>query len=102
MFDTAPAKSGNKDKIIDWSAKHDTIQLENAIFTLLTTTGDLAQSRFAQVSDATLFDNGRTITYVSSTGNLYYDTNGSTDGGATLFATLAPSLALTYLDFAVT
>ena len=80
----------------------DTIRLENAIFTQLTTTGDLAASRFLRVTNAADFDNGRTITYVSSTGGLYYDTNGAAAGGATLFAALAPGLALTAADFFVT
>ena len=66
----------------------DTIQLENIIFAQLTTVGDLAPSRFLRVTNAADFDNGSTVTYVSSTGGLYYDTNGATAGGATQIAIL--------------
>ena len=80
----------------------DTIVLENAIFTLLTTTGDLSGALFTRVVNNADADNGRTITYVSSTGGLFYDTNGAAAGGATLFAVLDTGLALTAADFFVT
>ena len=80
----------------------DTIVLENGIFTLLTTTGDLSGARFTRVVNNADADNGRTITYVSSTGGLFYDTNGAAAGGATLFAVLDTGLALTAADFFVT
>jgi serralysin len=107
-FDVALGAS-NYDTLTDFDVdtpsvadSFDTIQLENAIFTLLTATGDLAASSFLRVTSAADADNGRTITYVSSTGGLFYDTNGAAAGGATLFAVLDTGLALTAADFFVT
>ena len=57
---------------------------------------------FTRVVNNADADNGRTITYVSSTGGLFYDTNGAAAGGATLFAVLDTGLALTAADFFVT
>ena len=107
LFDTALGAT-NIDTIRDFDVdgagadSFDTIRLENAIFTQLTTLGDLSASRFLRVTNAADFDNGRTITYVSSTGGLWYDTNGAAAGGATLIAALIPGLAMTAADFFVT
>jgi Ca2+-binding RTX toxin-like protein len=108
-FDTALNGVTNVDRIIEFDVdvplvldSFDTIQLENGIFTRLKKTGGLAATQFAVVADETLADNGKTITYVSATGNLYYDTNGSSDGGATLFAVIQPAASLSHLDFLVT
>jgi Ca2+-binding RTX toxin-like protein len=107
-FDTALDAASNVDHITDFDVdgpgadSFDTIELENAIFTKLTATGNLKATKFAVVASAADFDKGSIITYVSSTGDLYYDTNGSSAGGATLFATLDVGLALTNADFFVT
>ncbi len=106
-FDVALGPS-NIDTVTDFDVdgagadSFDTIVLENAIFTLLTTTGDLSGALFTRVVNNADADNGRTITYVSSTGGLFYDTNGAAAGGATLFAVLDTGLALTAADFFVT
>jgi Ca2+-binding RTX toxin-like protein len=106
-FDTA-LNAANVDSITDFDVNapsptdsFDRIELENAIFTLLPA-GNLAANRFAVVGNPLDFDNGSTITYVSSNGNLYYDTNGATGGGATIIADLPSGLALTNVDFLVT
>ena len=109
-FDTALNSTTNVDRILDFDPddlaaagdSFDTIELENAIFSRLTNTGDLAASKFACVADETASDNGSTVTYVSSSGCLYYDTNGASDGAAILFAKLGAGLALSSADFIVT
>jgi Ca2+-binding RTX toxin-like protein len=107
-FDTAPDSANNFDRILDFDVdapgvadSFDTLQLDNAVYTLLGAPGDLAAGLFASVVDAADADNGGTITYVSSTGNLFYDTNGAADGGAIRFAQLSAGLALTHADFVV-
>ena len=106
-FDVALGPS-NIDTVTDFDVdgagpnSFDTIVLENGIFTQLTTTGDLSGALFTRVVNNADADNGRTITYVSSTGGLFYDTNGAAAGGATLFAVLDTGLALTAADFFVT
>lgn len=107
VFDTGLGPL-NVDQITDFDVdipavadSHDVIQLQNALFTLLATPGILAAGSFASVADEADSDNGSTITYVSGTGNVYYDINGSANGGAIRFAVLSAGLALTNADFEV-
>ena len=107
-FNTTINAIRNVDRITDFDVNtpsvtdsFDRIELENSVFTLLSTTGSLQTSKFASKAAAD-FDNGSTITYVSSTGSIYYDTNGAADGGATLFARVTAGLALTAADIFVT
>jgi Ca2+-binding RTX toxin-like protein len=99
VFDTAPAKSGNKDKIIDWSAKHDTIQLENAIFKVLKKTGGLSKSHFVKAAKA--LDGNDYVGYDARTGNLWYDHNGSKAGGQLVFAHIGAHKSIASNDFLV-
>jgi Ca2+-binding RTX toxin-like protein len=99
VFDTAPAKSGNKDKIIDWSAKHDTIQLENAIFKSLKKTGGLSKSHFVKAAKA--LDGNDYVGYDARTGNLWYDHNGSKAGGQLVFAHIGKHKIIAANDFLV-
>jgi Ca2+-binding RTX toxin-like protein len=99
VFDTAPAKSGNKDKIIDWSAKHDTIQLENAIFKSLKKTGGLSKSHFVKAAKA--LDGNDYVGYDARTGNLWYDHNGSKAGGQLVFAYIGKHKIIAANDFLV-
>ena len=78
----------------------DSIRLENAIFTLLTATGALAQELFKDLSLAAQ-DANDVIVYNRTTGELFYDTNGLTAGGQTLFADVTDGTALTFADFVV-
>ena len=90
---------GHIDAITDFSVVNDTIQLENAVFTALTTTGILAASQFkigAQALDADDF-----IIYNNVTGALLYDANGSGVGAAVQSATLGVGLAMTNADIVV-
>ena len=86
-FDTAIAGGGNVDRITDYNAAADSIQLSAAIFAGLATTGggQLAASAF-RLNAAQ--GNGPQIVYNTNTGALFYDSNGGQAGGATQFATL--------------
>ena len=90
---------GHIDTITDFNVVNDTIQLENAVFTALATTGTLAASQFkigTQALDADDF-----IIYNNVTGALLYDANGSGAGAAIQIATLSAGLAMTNADFVV-
>ena len=91
--------SDHSDKITDFNAANDTIQLENAVFSSLTVTGTLAASHFrigAQAMDANDF-----IIYNNTTGALLYDANGSGTGAAVQIASLSAGLAITNADIVV-
>ena len=90
----------NHDTISDFNVAADTIRLENAIFTLLATTGTLAANLFKNLSVSAQDADDRII-YNQTTGDLLYDTNGLVAGGQTLFADVSNGLVLTNLDFAV-
>ena len=93
----------NRDTISDYNVIDDTVELENAIFTSLITTGTLAAGSFrsgAGVSSAA--DANDYLIYNSSSGALYYDADGNGMSAAVQFATLSGGLALSNLDFMVT
>ncbi|MFZ2727232.1 MAG: hypothetical protein WAX77_13330 [Methylococcaceae bacterium] len=96
---TTPNTTTNQDKIADYSVVDDTIQLENAIFTKLTTTGVLNSSYFKIGTAAG--DTNDYIIYNSSTGTLTYDSDGSGSGVGIQIATLGVNLPLTNADFVV-
>lgn len=97
--DTFQLKNSSKDKITDFSVSDDTIQLENSVFTQLTTTGILNDGNF-NIGAAAVEANDYVI-YDSEAGALFYDANGSDAGGAIQIAVLGAGLALTYTDFIV-
>ncbi len=92
--------SNNNDRLTDFVVVDDTIQLENAIFTQLTTTGTL-NSLFFSIG-AVAADTNDYLLYNNTTGALLYDADGN---GATIasqaFALLPIGLALTASDFFV-
>ncbi len=100
LFNTALNAATNHDTITDFNVPADTIQLENAVFTLLTIAGTLASASFKDLSLAAQ-DANDIIVYNRATGDLFYDTNGLTAGGQTLFADVANGTALTFADFVV-
>ena len=102
--DTFQLKNTSKDTITDFSVSDDTIQLENSVFTQLTTT-DLTETGVLNTSNfkigATAVEADDYVIYDSDTGALYYDANGSDAGGAIQIAVLGIGLALTHADFFV-
>ncbi len=90
---------GHIDTITDYNIANDTIQLENAVFTALTTTGTLAAGQFrigTQALDANDF-----VIYNNVTGTLLYDANGNGVGAAVQIATIGVALAMTNADIVV-
>jgi Ca2+-binding RTX toxin-like protein len=101
VFNTALNASTNRDTITDFAAE-DTIRLENAIFTALTTTGTLKADAFwAAAGATTAHDTTDRVIYNTTTGALYYDKDGSGGAAAVQFATLSNHAALTNADFVV-
>jgi Ca2+-binding RTX toxin-like protein len=100
-FTTALNAATNVDHITDF-ASVDTINLENGIFTALTTTGTLAADAFisgaglTQAQDAT-----DRIVYDTAIGALFYDADGAGGVAAVQFAVLDNRAALTSADFVV-
>jgi Ca2+-binding RTX toxin-like protein len=100
-FATSLNATTNRDVISDFSiAQGDTIELENAVFTSIATTGTLAVSAFFTGAAATTAS--QRILYNSATGSLLYDQDGSGAIGSIAFATLASGLLLSNASFAVT
>jgi Ca2+-binding RTX toxin-like protein len=101
-FITAPNGTSNVDRITDFSAPNDTIQLLASVFTALqstggTTAGVLAPGQFHIGTAA--HDGDDRIIYNSTNGVLIYDANGNAAGGALWFATVGANLPLTNADF---
>ena len=90
---------GHTDVITDYNVVNDTIQLENAVFTALTTTGVLTASQFRVGTSA--LDTDDFVIYNNSTGALLYDADGSGGGAAMQIATMGTNLALTNADIVV-
>jgi Ca2+-binding RTX toxin-like protein len=102
VFDTKPNKSTNKDAIMDFSVKDDTIRLENAIFTKLgSKTGTLKSGAFWSNNTGKAHDKDDWIIYDKDSGVLYYDADGSGKGAAVAFTTLSKNLEMTNKDFYV-
>jgi hypothetical protein len=93
--------AGNVDRIADFSVADDSIHLDDAIFTALTTLGTLDASAFKDIALAARDADDR-ILYNSTTGSLFYDADGSASAFAPVkFAALSPGLALSAADFVV-
>jgi Ca2+-binding RTX toxin-like protein len=98
LFSTALSATTNVDLVADFNVAADTIQLENAIFTVLAA-GALGADAFRIGSAAQ--DASDRIIYNSTNGKLFFDADGSGSGAAVQFATLSDGLALTNADFLV-
>ncbi len=78
----------------------DRFELENSVFTALTTTGVLNANAFVVGTAATSATSR--IIYNSTNGTLTYDSNGNAAGGTTVFAQLGTGLELNAEMFTVT
>lgn len=100
-FDTRLSASSNVDQITDFGGG-DRIQLENAVFTRLRSTGTLSDDLFVAGDGAVALDANDHIIYDSGTGALYYDPDGSGSAAMVQFATLTGAPTLGASDFLVT
>jgi len=87
------------DTITDFMVNDDTIQLDNAVFTKLATTGALNAAWF--VKAATALDADDYVVYNPATGGMLYDADGSGAGSPVQIAQLGTNLALTHADFVI-
>ncbi|MGO4524086.1 M10 family metallopeptidase C-terminal domain-containing protein [Microvirga sp. 2MCAF35] len=99
VFDTKPRKAVNLDHIVDFSVPDDTIYLENAAFSHLGRAGKLPSAAFWTGSRA--HDPSDRIIYDKKTGALYYDPDGTRDGGQIKFAQLDKGLKMAAGDFRI-
>ena len=95
---TSALGGGNVDRIADFSAADDTIQLDDAVFAGLAL-GALNANAFVIGSQAGDADDR--IIYNQATGALLFDADGSGGGAAVQFATLDGAPTITASDFTV-
>jgi len=76
------------DQILDFRSVDDSIRLENAVFSRLTTNGSLSAANYRESSTGVAADANDFILYNTRTGGLFYDADGSGFGRAVQFATL--------------
>ena len=91
--------SGHIDAITDFVVDDDTIQLENDVFTALTTTGALPVDQF--VIGTTALDTNDYLIYDNTAGAIFYDIDGSDSIPAVQIATVSTGLSMTHADFFV-
>lgn len=97
-FSTALAAT-NVDRVTDFKAVDDTIQLDDAVFGALSV-GRLTATEFKDIATGAK-DADDHIIYDSRNGALYYDPDGSGAGAMVRFATLVGAPAITAADFVV-
>ena len=90
--------AAHADIVDDFEAGVDLIYFDDAVFTRLGRPGALNVAYFATGSPA---DSNDRVIYDSTTGDLYYDVNGSGAGGSYVVAHLDAGLALSASDFYV-
>jgi Ca2+-binding RTX toxin-like protein len=99
VFNTAPNKSSNVDKITDFRWQDDTVHLDNAYLKEVGSNGKLKADAFhlgkkaADAEDRVIYDKG--------TGNLYYDADGTGKIAAIKIAILQKNATLKVSDFLV-
>ena len=99
LFNSKLNKWGNVDTITDFSAPDDTIQLDHLIFKKAGAVGFLKASDFVIGTKA--LDASDHIIYNLTTGDVFYDADGSGKGAATLFMHLNSGLNITAADFQI-
>jgi len=103
VFDTPPG-TGNVDQVTDFVSASDHLSFDNAVFTALGANGNFAagDARFAAGAGFTSgHDASDRVVYDTSTGNLYYDADGSGAGASQLVATIQGHPAVAATDIAV-
>ena len=90
----------NVDRITDLNVVADTVQLANAIFIGLAN-GELIAAAFMANATGLAGDASDRIIYETTTGNLFFDADGTGAGSRVQFAVINPGLSLTNADFFV-
>ena len=98
QFSTTLDQINNVDRIIDFSAADDLIQLSQAVFSSLSL-GSLSDNAFG-LSTATITADSRII-YNSTSGMISYDADGSGSAASIAFAQVSPGLGIDSSNFLV-
>jgi Ca2+-binding RTX toxin-like protein len=93
--------AGNVDTVADFNTVDDRIELENGVFTALTTLGVLSVAAFRANTTGLAGDADDRIIYETDTGKLFYDADGTGAAAGIHFATLTAGLGLNNADFMV-
>ena len=99
VFNAALA-GGNFDTITDFDAPTERIRLDDAVFAVLST-GALSALAFAANATGLAADAFDRIIHNTSTGELFYDTDGLDGAAGVKFAVLVPGLVLSEANFTV-
>jgi Ca2+-binding RTX toxin-like protein len=99
VFDTAPNKKTNVDRIMDFHKESDEIWFDHTVFGKVGRPGALKKAQF--VKGAKAADKSDHVIYDSKKGILYYDKDGAGGAKAVQIAILKKSLALSHKDFFV-
>lgn len=100
-FASAPG-AGEIDRLVDFRAVDDTVQLENAVFTVFTTPGVLAAGQFRAAANVHALDADDRVLYDTTSGALWIDADGNGAGAAVQIAWLNGAPALSAADFVIT
>lgn len=98
VFDTALNSVSNVDTIVDFNVSQDTINLDNRIFTAFASEMTGLDAR-AFTTGASATTSAQRLIYDKTTGELFYDADGSGAGAQVKFAELSKGLALTATNF---
>ncbi|MGO4835152.1 hypothetical protein AB4144_23140 [Rhizobiaceae sp. 2RAB30] len=102
VFSSALNAVNNVDIVKDFNVADDTVALDNAVMRGLgSAVGTLSAVQFWTNTTGLAHDSSDRIIYETDTGKLFYDADGSGAVAGVHFATLAPNLSLTNLDFVV-
>jgi Ca2+-binding RTX toxin-like protein len=95
--------SANADLVRDWASGSDKVQLDDTAFTGIGATGNFAagDARFWASSSGAAHDSNDRVLYNTSSGQLYYDADGSGSGAAQLIATISGNPTVAATDIAV-
>jgi Ca2+-binding RTX toxin-like protein len=95
--------SANADRISDFASGADDIMLDDAAFTAIGAVGDFAagDARFKANSSGTATDTNDRVVFNTSTGQLYYDADGSGNAAAQLIATVQSGASIAATDIVV-
>jgi Ca2+-binding RTX toxin-like protein len=99
-FDTR-SSSTNKDRIVDFNVKDDTIWLENSVFTKVGSNGTLKAGAFWSNNTGKAHDKDDRIIYDKNSGVLYYDPDGTGSAKSVAFTTISKNLSMTNKDIYV-
>ncbi|EPX78170.1 calcium-binding protein [Litoreibacter arenae] len=92
--------AGNVDRITDFVAADDTIQLDSSVFAGLVA-GDLDAIEFLSNETGLAETADQRVIYDSATGNLHFDSDGTGTAEGVVFATLSTGLSLNENDFII-